>query len=189
MAKTIIYNPIESLVLSYQGGDKTALKKLIKAFNPKIRSSIRFQAGINAPVDDISQESWYAIIDKIGETKFTIGFEVWALSIARRKAIDWIRAQRTNREVFAISEIVDSVDQIDEEAESHEDLLKKLRLEILRLPKTHQLMISMFYLQSYSIEEISQVLQIPVGTVKSRLFKAREYLKQTLNQKNKKVES
>ncbi len=189
MAKTIIYNSIEALVSSYQAGNKTALKELIKTFNPKIRSLIRFQAGINAPVDDISQESWYAIIDKIAETKFTIGFEAWALSIARRKAIDWIRTKRSNRELFTTSEIVDTVNHLEEETESHEQLLIKLRFEIHRLPETHQLMISMFYLQSYSIDEISQILQIPEGTVKSRLYKAREFLKQTLNQTNKKVES
>lgn len=85
------------LVHRYQNGDDEALKLLIKKFHPvMVRTVVHFTRNYSA-VDDIVQECWYSIIEKLGGLDLQISFDAWALTIAKRKAIDWIRKQQRMR--------------------------------------------------------------------------------------------
>ncbi|MEE9364686.1 MAG: sigma-70 family RNA polymerase sigma factor [Cellulophaga sp.] len=66
---------------------------------------------------------------------------------------------------------------VEETANDKENKLKLLLDTIKELPDQQQLVLRLFYLNEYSLKEISEVLAISVGTVKSRLFHAREKLK------------
>ena len=52
------------------------------------------------------------------------------------------------------------------------------------LPEHHQMVINLFYVEDYSLKQISEILSISVGTAKSRLFHAREKLKTIIKDKN-----
>lgn len=170
------------LVTRYQEGDKQALKLLIKQFHPRLEQQIFAQTRDKASLEDLVQESWYAIIAGLSTVTLRISFEVWALSIARRKAIDWIREQqrvRKRTQVFIQQEM---------NAPTEEDALDiilerkaRLKLAIKGLPHSQRIVLTMFYLENYSVQEISEVLRISAGTVKSRLFNAREHLKEIFN--------
>jgi RNA polymerase sigma factor (sigma-70 family) len=84
-------------VRRYQNGEQQVLKVLVRRFHPVLIRAIRRQAGSGAPAEDIAQECWYAIIPQLENLKLKISFEVWAIAIARRKAIDWIRQEQRNR--------------------------------------------------------------------------------------------
>jgi RNA polymerase sigma-70 factor (ECF subfamily) len=105
---------------------------------------------------------------------------VWALAIARHKAIDWIREQQQSREhghqirAQAESKIHDKKDDTGNRME----LVQK---GIQQLSSAQRIVLTMFYLENLSIKEISKVLDITEGTVKSRLFYAREKLKDIIN--------
>ncbi len=131
---------------------------------------------------DIVQEAWIIILRKIRTLKDPRAFEWWSLRIATAKAIDWIRATQLNRkrsenrkeaqEAFLETSPVDSEEQI-----------SALRKAIGELPEDQQLVVRMFYKESLGVNEIGRILDIPSGTVKSRLFKARERLKKLLKDK------
>jgi RNA polymerase sigma factor (sigma-70 family) len=167
----------ESLARKYQSGDKEALKELIRRFNPQLRSKIYYHTRSRDSVHDISQDCWYAIITKLEEVKFQIGFEAWALNIARNKAIDWIRHQQKERKRKSDSEQENSSSiQIEESNPRINELRKNMNL----LSDAQRIVLELFYVDNLSIKEISSVLGISSGTVKSRLFNAREYLKKTI---------
>ncbi len=167
----------ESLARKYQSGDKEALKELIRRFNPQLRSKIYYHTRSRDSVHDISQDCWYAIITKLEEVKFQIGFEAWALNIARNKAIDWIRHQQRERNRKSDSEEENSSSiQIEESNPRINELRKNMNL----LSDAQRIVLELFYVDNLSIKEISSVLGISSGTVKSRLFNAREYLKKTI---------
>ncbi|MEQ9279960.1 MAG: RNA polymerase sigma factor [Balneola sp.] len=167
----------ESLAREYQSGDKEALKELIRRFNPQLRSKIYYHTRSRDSVHDISQDCWYAIITKLEEVKFQIGFEAWALNIARNKAIDWIRHQQKERKRKSDSEQENSSSiQIEESNPRINELRKNMNL----LSDAQRIVLELFYVDNLSIKEISSVLGISSGTVKSRLFNAREYLKKTI---------
>ncbi|MFD2533218.1 RNA polymerase sigma factor [Gracilimonas halophila] len=172
----------EFLISSYQNGDEKALRLLIKKFHPMLVRTIYYYTNDQASVDDLAQEYWYAIIEKLAELKLKISFEAWALTIARRKAIDWIRAQqRARKQAEALKVEADS--ELQSSDEDNKDDLEKIRIGIQQLSPTQQIVLTMFYLENLSLSEISKVLGISKGTVKSRLFYAREELKNSINQK------
>lgn len=91
MDKRTEHTNYELLVVRYQNGDEKALRLLIKSFHPKLVQTIYHYTKDRASIDDLAQESWYAIIKKLAELKLKISFEAWALTIltiTRRNAID-----------------------------------------------------------------------------------------------------
>lgn len=174
------------LVVKYQAGDKTALKVLIKQFHPRLEKQVYIQTRDSSSLDDIVQDCWYAIINGLKNVELRISFDVWALSIARRKGIDWIREQqRTRRKLKNIleeGEVLVQEDELEVLDQQVEDL-NKMKIAINDLPQAQRLVLSMFYLENQSIKEISEILGISLGTVKSRLFTAREHLKEILKLK------
>ena len=173
----------ESLVHKYLEGDQQALKVLIKRFHPRISNKIYYYTKNNDCVNDLAQECWLVIINGLRGVKFQVGFDAWALSIARNKAVDWVREQQRQRKkeaalkneyatAFAVSDV--------EEMNNRYEQIQRLKKALSLLPGTQRMVLSLFYLENYSLKEISHILDISEGTVKSRLFNAREHLKETL---------
>lgn len=173
------------LVARYQEGDKNSLKTLIRQFNPSLERQIYAQTRDKDSVDDLVQECWYAIISGLSTINIRISFEVWALSIARRKGIDWVRAQQSARKKAAELYVFEQVDYITKQDELDVILERKtkLKMAINELPQSQRIVLTMFYLENYTVKETSEVLKISIGTVKSRLFNAREHLKEIFNPK------
>ena len=72
-----------------------------------------------------------------------------------------------------------------ETVESHENILTHIRSEIAKMSANHRVILTLFYLENYDMEEISVILEIPKGTVKSRLHFAREKLKEVIKTNKK----
>jgi RNA polymerase sigma-70 factor (ECF subfamily) len=130
---------------------------------------------------DIAQDSWTVIINKIDSLKDRRQFKFWAYRIIINKSTDWLRIQTKNRLNKGDYSAYISVN--DETVTGISQLKKNLLKAIQTLPDEQKAVIKLFYLESYSIKQISELLKISAGTTKSRLFHAREKLKQTLKQK------
>lgn len=171
----------EALVRRYQSGDKEALKELIRRFNPHLQSKIYYQTKNRDSINDIAQECWYAIIHNLEDVKFQVGFEAWALNIARNKAVDWIRIQQKERKRQAGSEneIQHSIEE--EENEIRNMQINELKRGMALISQAQRIVLELFYLENLSLKEISAILGISTGTIKSRLFNAREQLKKIIN--------
>ena len=170
----------EKLVDRYQQGEKEALEVLIQEFHPRLRRTIGYYIQNNEPIDDLAQECWYDIIQGLADLQLKISFSAWALTIARHKTIDWIRQQQRNwkkRESIKQQAGIDSGDHGDIE----ESRIDKVNTGISLLPESQRIVLKMFYLDNLSIKEISKVLEINVGTIKSRLYYARESLKELID--------
>lgn len=170
----------EELVERYQKGEKKALKVLIIEFHPRLCRTIGYYTGESEPIDDLAQECWYDIIMGLADLHLKISFSAWALTIARRKAIDWIRKQQRNRKKMETLKLESEADK-DNEVNTEEAKLDRVHLGIRQLTESQRVVLKLFYLENLSIEEISQVLKISVGTVKSRLYYAREELKELID--------
>ena len=105
-------------------------------------------------------------------------FGSWAQMIVYRKAIDWTKAQQRERKI--LNELSKEPQIIETVSEEREQLKLKIVQAVNDLPANHQVVIKLFYVEAYSLKEISELLNIGVGTAKSRLFHAREKLKTIL---------
>lgn len=172
------------LVEKHQKGDANAINSLVKKWHVNF-CKYAFWIVKDADVaKDIAQESWSVIINKLDELQDPKKFKSWAISIVNRKAIDWIRAHNSEqnklRKHFNESDKEDSFTEIEDISSVKKALLNSIE----KLSIEHQIVIRLFYKENYRLKEISEILQISVGTTKSRLFHAREKLKSILKQLN-----
>jgi len=167
------------LVLKYQSGDTNALALLVKRWH-KLFCKKAFWIVKDADIaKDVAQDTWKTIINKIDKLKDPNSFGGWALRIVYNKSVDVLNAKkRTIKTVEAYTYDQEEV-TIDNESD-REDLKRALLITIKALPEYQQIVIRLFYVEDYSLKEISKILNISVGTTKSRLFHAREKLKSIL---------
>ena len=171
----------ELLVLQCQQGDAEALKTLITRWHPRLgRLAWRLTAEREA-ARDIVQEAWLAIVRGLRRLDDPARFRSWAYRIVRNKCADWIRRRVVRRD--AVSELQDVAahagDDPSTEADSASDAAR-LRSALAELPREQRAILSLHYLDGMPVAEIAAALDVPKGTVKSRLYHARNRLKQTL---------
>lgn len=163
------------LIRQYKMGNTDALPKLVKRYHKLFCEKAFWVTKDKDSAKDIAQESWITIIDKLDTLKDWDRFKGWALRIVYTKSIDYLKQQ--NRELRQKDSIPTEREDKTTKGEEQKSIHKVLIQAIHLLPKEKQDIIRLFYKEEYSIYEISTFLKIPIGTVKSRLFKAREKLK------------
>ncbi len=177
MSETNSYHD-EVLVNQIQAGDRKALPELVKRFHKEFCNKAYWITKDSDLSKDIAQDCWNIIINKIADLKDPKSFKSWALRIVYFKSLDALRDIQRKRNEMASYGL--SQEDMDEEPNDNSDLQKKLIKHINELPKAQQLVLKLFYLEEYSLKEIGELLDISIGTAKSRLFHAREKLKTTM---------
>lgn len=176
----------EKLVLAYKAGDKKALAALVKRWHKLFCDKAYWLVKDKDVAKDIAQDSWTIIIHKIDRLKEPKQFKYWAYRIVCNKATDWLRLQSKNQKQTIGFNL--EIKSNDEEYSENDKLKKTLLKALLELPTHQKNVVRLFYLESYSLKQISELLEISIGTVKSRLFHAREKLKKDLHDIKDKLE-
>ena len=169
------------LVSKFKSGDKLALNVLVKKWHIIFCKRAYWIVKDANLSKDIAQESWQIIINKIEMLNDDSSFGSWAMRIVYTKSLDALRQQ--SKELITYQNVFKEQQIEDLPYEENIELKVKLLESIKSLPEQQQAVIELFYKQEYSLQDISEILRIPKGTVKSRLFHAREHLKKVLNKK------
>ena len=123
------------------------------------------------------QDTWLAIVRGINKLDDPARFRTWTYRIISNKCADWTRRRVLQRKAAmdlqnaTRTEITD-----DNDTQSETD---RMRNALSKLPDEQRAILSLHYLDGMNVREISRVLDVPAGTVKSRLFHARKRLKET----------
>jgi len=161
----------ELLVIQAQGGDIASFNMLVERWQRKmLNHAYRFLKNTTIS-KDIVQESWHAVVKGLPRLKDPSVFKYWILRIVSNKSINWLRQ---NKHIEGINE---SSLPVDTSTDNYDELLDLLRQALRQLPRQSAMILHLHYFNEFSIDEISQILAIPSGTVKSRLFHARSKLK------------
>lgn len=168
----------EKLVLRCLEGDENAYNDLVKRWHQRFCKQAYWYTKNKDLAKDIAQDCWLIIFKKLNSLKEPKSFGSWALSIVNRKSIDVLRKHKLIQEKLEdYGKDTSAKDAAfahdDSTINNHEVIIKAIN----NLPVNQQTVLRLFYLEEYSIIEISKILKISKGTVKSRLFYAREQLK------------
>ena len=127
---------------------------------------------------DCAQEAFFKAFRSLRTFKAGAKFSTWIFSIAYHACCD--RLGRRKR--FADTELPDAADPSPGPAQLAEqrDEARALRAAIDALPEKYRTVITLYHLQGRQYEEIAQVLDLPMGTVKTHLFRAKDLLRKTL---------
>jgi RNA polymerase sigma-70 factor (ECF subfamily) len=131
--------------------------------------------------NDIVQECWLQIIKGINGLKDPKFFGVWVYRIVQGKSVDWIRDRQKQRKTLGNEKQENNATSSDIPGDKtdQDEAIVKLRIALKELPPDQQFILSIHYLENHPVNEIGEILEIPVGTVKSRLFHARKNLLKT----------
>ena len=160
----------ELLVVRCQLGEPEAFDDLIARWHGPLWQYIRRMSGRDDEAEDILQDVWLRVIRGIARVRDGSRLRGWLFGITRRVLMDRLRRQ------YAMPPASDlNTDDLAAEPEPPdcEPSLEALDAAIETLPLTEREILTLFYLRDLSLVEIADTLKIPIGTVKSRLFRAR----------------
>jgi len=165
-----------ALVVRCQGGDRMAMEDLYMRHYRALGYYLRRMSG-QVAVADLQQEVWLAVLRRLHQLRNPEAFVVWLYQIARRKALSRMR-ERGLGPVADVEAIADLPEE-SEPAFSAEDATA-IHLELASLSSAHREVIVLRFLESMTYEQIAEVTDISVGTVRSRLHYAKLLLRQRL---------
>lgn len=183
----------KNLLERAKSGDIAAFEQLVDSYQKRIFNIALRMLGNYDDAGDLTQEVLIRIFKSIKSFKEQSSFSTWIYRITTNVCLDEIR-KRKNRKVVSLDEEIklddgemkrqfESDEPTPEETAEAEDLKKIVNMAIEKLNEEHRVVIILRDIQGLSYEEISEVLKLPEGTVKSRINRARQALKNILSEK------
>jgi RNA polymerase sigma-70 factor (ECF subfamily) len=171
----------ELLVVRCQLGEPEAFDALIERWNRPLWLYIRRMTGNHDEAQDLIQEVWLRVIRGLARLRDGSRFRGWLFGIARRTLMDRLRRE------YAVLP-ADDVDIAGLAAQAEpanlETDLASMETAIETLPPVERDVLTLFYLHDLTLAELAQALNVPVGTVKSRLFRARGMLRAAMQERH-----
>ncbi|KRG14803.1 RNA polymerase sigma factor SigW [Lederbergia galactosidilytica] len=171
-------------------GDREAFGEIVELFKDKVFQLCYRMLGNRHEAEDIAQEAFVRAYVNIHSFDQKKKFSTWLYRIATNLCIDRIRKKKPD--YFLDAEVAGTegltmYSQIAAEGKSPDSEVETLELqelvqrEIMRLPDKYRIVVILRYIDELSLNEISEVLEMPLGTVKTRIHRAREALRKQLN--------
>ncbi|WP_433164688.1 RNA polymerase sigma factor [Kribbella sp. CA-247076] len=158
-----------AVVVRAQLGEREAVAELVRGWHEPVWGYVRRMLGRDDLADDVSQEVWLAVVRGLPRLKEPERFAAWLFTIARRSVVNQLRDKYADPPPPAYDEpdladhVVDRVD---------------VRRLVDKVPVVERDVLVLFHLEDLSLEECAEVLGVPVGTVKSRLHRARRLIRE-----------
>ncbi|MBE0434495.1 MAG: RNA polymerase sigma factor RpoE [Methylomicrobium sp.] len=173
----------KDLVLRVQQGDKSAFDLLVIKYQYKIVQLVNRYVKDPSEAQDVAQESFIKAYRAIGNFRGDSAFYTWLYRIAINTAKNYLVARSRRSSDYEID--IDDAEQIHnapelkgmDTPEQHllnEEILETIKAAIEKLPEEMRIAITLREFEGMSYEEIAEAMECPVGTVRSRIFRARE---------------
>lgn len=173
----------EVLITLFQNGERHVYRFLVERYRERIRNLIYSIFHEQDIIDDIAQEVFIKAYEALHRFRFESSFYTWLYRIAVNKSRDELRKRKVRR-MFSLQTMLDSSDKEfhakitvhPEDKEAQEIIAAGLQ----SLPEKFRLPVVLKDIDGLSYEEIAEVMQCEIGTVKSRLSRARAMLRESL---------
>ncbi len=174
------------LVQRARHGDLEAYDELVQRYQERIYATIYHMTSNHEDANDLAQESFIKAFQALKSFKGGSSFYTWLYRIAVNKTINFLK-QRKNRIHMSLNDLdfnaehdPDLVALISDKTPRREanltELQEKLNTALMKLSEPHRLVVILHDVQGLSHEEIAKVMDCNIGTVRSRLFYARQQL-------------
>lgn len=177
--------PLEKLVFLAQRQDYKALENLVKRVQKKVYTTFLYLNKSEENISDYTQEALIKMVRGLPNLKTPKAFNSWLNHIILNIFYDEVRKKQRKPEIYSIENSIEYTQipdkftlPIDNAIYSEAD--KKIQSEIKNLPEHFRIPIILRELQGLSYEEIASATNTNIGTVKSRIARAREKLQYTL---------
>jgi len=184
--------PFEEIIKLSQNDDYKALEELIKRVQKNVYATLIYLSGNKENVPDLTQEALFKIAKNIKNLINPKNFKSWANQITTNIFYDDLRKHKNDYEVISLENDEDNSFFaaiknffIDKKCKPPEvcissELDRIIKYEIFKLPETFRIVIILRELEGLSYEEIAKATNSNIGTVKSRISRARTKLQESL---------
>jgi RNA polymerase sigma factor (sigma-70 family) len=172
--------------LAVDNGDQKAYAALMRHYRDAIYFIMLKMTNNPSDADDLTIEAFSKAFNKLGQYTPDYAFSTWLFRIATNNCIDFLRKSKKNgsqhdtsgdsQEDIELHSEMPSTSPDPEESLIKSQQVKMMRTVVEKLKPHYRTLVKMRYFQEYSYEEIAQSLNMPTGTVKAQLFRARELL-------------
>ncbi|KAA0542934.1 RNA polymerase sigma factor SigW [Bacillus sp. BGMRC 2118] len=185
--ETIVKNRIRQV----KNGDQNAFSEIVELYKDKVYILCYRMLGNSHEAEDIAQEAFIRAYINIDSYNIDKKFSTWLYRIATNLSIDRIRKKKPDFYLDAevkgtegltmYSQVASDTPLPEEEVESLE-LQQSVQEEILKLPEKYRAVIVLKYIEELSLKEISDILGLPISTIKTRIHRGREALRKQLRE-------
>ena len=180
----------ELVTAALDNKDQRAYAELMERYRESIYFMLLKMVNNKDDADDLTIEAFGKAFKRLHQYTPKFAFSTWLFKIASNNAIDFIRKKRIQAmsldagfknddgESMEIAVPDNDLDPI--QALQKKERINKMREVVTRLKPRYRTLIELRYFNEYSYEEISDELEIPLGTVKAQLFRARDFLFQIM---------
>lgn len=180
---------VKKIVLEVKKGNQEAFAELMDLYKDKVYHIVYRMLGNVHESQDVAQEAFLRAFTNIDSYDINRKFSTWLFRIATNLAIDRIRKKKPDfhlEDQVAGTEDLTYYSQFSTDEELPEDQVVQLEMQdwmqeqIMLLPPKYRSAIILKYLEDLSLKEISEILHLPVATVKTRIHRGREALRKRL---------
>ncbi|MFQ6101869.1 MAG: RNA polymerase sigma factor [Anaerolineae bacterium] len=177
------------LVTRIREGDLEALSELYKRYKTQVYRTALAVTRNEKDAEDILQETFLRVYTYASRIDETVSLEPWLYRVTINLAYGWISRARRWLNLFPsmLDRLVSPAVWYPEKVAEELELRQTLQQAIDGLPRGQRVVIVLYYLEGLSLKEIAYVMDIPEGTVKSRLHYARERLKKAILEQERRL--
>ncbi len=166
-------------------GDQMAFTELMGLYRDTIYFMLVKMTGNADDAEDLTLEAFGKAFKNLAQYTPDYAFSTWLFKIASNNCIDFMRKKKKNvlddENYDDISDSFHAKSMTAKGLDPEEHLIKSQKIELMRelvekLKPRYKKLVQLRYFEEYSYEEICQELELPIGTVKAQLFRAREFL-------------
>jgi RNA polymerase sigma-70 factor (ECF subfamily) len=175
------FSGTEDAIQRLRRSDPGALAEFITQYQHRLYRFLVRLLQDGAAAEDVFQQTWVRVMEKLRQYDSRGNFEAWLFTTARNLAIDQLRKRRDARldapDTFR-SHAPDPLDQV-----IGVERGEKLAAAIAKLPAIHREVLALRFEEEMKLDEIAEIVGIPLSTVKSRLHRALEGLRAVLEER------
>ncbi len=176
----------ELVIRATQKKDQQAFAELMDKYKDSIYYMLLKMVHNNDDAEDLTLEAFGKAFSRLHQYTPNFAFSTWLFKIATNNCIDFLRKKKKN--VMSIDNRIENEDGDDfkfeiksegltpEQIAMNDQKIQLMRQYVKKLKPRYEILVEMRYFKEMSYDEISEELQLPLGTVKAQLFRAREFL-------------
>ncbi|PCJ98333.1 MAG: RNA polymerase subunit sigma-70 [Flavobacteriaceae bacterium] len=170
------------LIEQCKANDRKAQLKLYRQYcNGMYCVAMRFLKNAD-DAEDVLQESFVKAFQKIHQYKGDVTFGAWLKKIVVHKSLDFIKAKKEN--MVELDEAYMQIAEDDDWMVEDKIAVDEVKLEMENLPEKYKYVVQLYLVEGYDHSEISQILNIPETTCRTRLLRGKGFLKEALIKKS-----
>ena len=173
----------EWLALRCQAGDAGAFAELVERFEPGLLYYATKLLGSDSSGVDVLQDVWIRAFRTIRKLRHPGAVRAWLYRMVHGACVDSVRRGAARRRAeSAVAEMAQTVDDDSDEAFDADDAAM-IHAALDHLSESHREVLMLFFLEEFSTSEIASIVEVPEGTVKSRLHHAKRAMRVILETK------